>query len=69
VTTSLSLDLPAEVRALFGKLPFKPASPGPALARTMQVPVMASRRHAETAPIGDDSIEKAVAALPFAGAR
>jgi hypothetical protein len=88
VTASLSLDIPAEVRALFGKLPSKPASPGPALATTMKVPdklpskpaspgpalattmkvpTMSARHHAETAPIGDDSIAKAVAALPFVG--
>jgi hypothetical protein len=63
--TSLAVEVPAELRAQMGRLPFKPRAPGPELARTMQVPVHNPRR-GETAPIGDDSIEKAVAALPFA---
>ncbi|MFT3769067.1 MAG: hypothetical protein QM820_26805 [Minicystis sp.] len=66
-----ALELPPEVREQMGRLPFRPApqeqvAAGKGLARTMQVPVM-RRGHGETVPIGDDSIAKAVAALPFAG--
>jgi hypothetical protein len=68
--TAMALDLPAEVWREAGKLPFKPASPGqPAsgqdTAKTLQMPVM--RDLGDTVPVGDDSIMKAVAALPFAG--
>jgi hypothetical protein len=45
---------------------FKPRAPGPELARTMKS-LVTNRRKGETAPIGDDSIAKAVAALPFIG--
>jgi hypothetical protein len=66
----MALELPAEVREQLGRLPFKSAAEaqaaGKAAARTMQVPVM-RRGHGETVPIGDDSIAKAVAALPFVG--
>ena len=65
--TRLALPIPAEFREQFGRLPFKPPTPGPELARTMKVPVHDPRK-GETAPLGDDSIEKAVAALPFVGA-
>jgi hypothetical protein len=65
-TTSLMVEIPAEFRAQMGRLPFKPRAPGTELARTMQTPVLNPRR-GETAPLGDDSIAKAVAALPFAG--
>jgi hypothetical protein len=51
---------------MLGRLPFRPASPGQAAARTLQVPVM-NRGRGDTAPIRDDSMAKAVAALPFAG--
>jgi hypothetical protein len=45
--------------------PFKPRAPGPELARTMKTPVLNPKK-GETAPLGDDSIAKAVAAvLPF----
>jgi hypothetical protein len=49
-----------------GRLPFKPLAPGAELARTMQVPVP-NWQKGETTPLGDDSITKAVAALPFVG--
>ena len=65
-TTALVLEIPAEVREQMGRLPFKPRAPGTELTRTMQVPVL-NPRQGETAPLGDDSIAKAVAALPFAG--
>jgi hypothetical protein len=64
--TALALDVPAELREQMGRLPFRPGAPGTELARTMQVPVR-SRSQGETVPLGDDSIAKAVAALPFAG--
>ena len=70
VRTAMALELPPEVREQLGRLPFRPAAEvqaaGKVAARTLQVPVM-RRGHGETAPIGDDSIAKAVAALPFAG--
>ena len=65
-TTALALELPAEVREQMGRLPFKPRAPGTELTRTMKVPVL-NPRQGETVPLGDDSIAKAVAALPFAG--
>jgi hypothetical protein len=65
-TTALLLEIPAEFREQMGRLPFKPRAPGTELARTMQVPVL-NLRKGETVPLGDDSIAKAVAALPFAG--
>jgi hypothetical protein len=66
LTITAPLELPAEVRGLMAGLPFKPRPPGMELTRTMQVPVLNPRK-GETAPLGDDSITKAVAALPFAG--
>jgi hypothetical protein len=67
----MALELPAEVREQLGRLPFQSAAEaqvaGKAAARTLQVPVMMRRGHGETVPIGDDSIAKAVAALPFVG--
>ncbi len=64
--TAPALELPASVRAHFAGLPFQPPAPGrrPS-AKTLQAPVM-RRGHGETAPVGDDAIEKALAALPFA---
>jgi len=62
--TRVALPIPAELLAQLGRLPFKPPTPGNELARTMKVP-MHNPRKGETAPLGDDSIEKAVAALPF----
>ena len=59
-------EIPAEVREQMGRLPFKPPAPGTELTRTMQVPML-NPRQGETVPLGDDSIAKAVAALPFAG--
>jgi hypothetical protein len=65
-TTAVVLEIPAELREQMGRLPFKPRAPGTELARTMQVPTL-NPRQGETAPLGDDSIAKAVAVLPFAG--
>jgi hypothetical protein len=62
--TAPALELPAELRG--PRLPFKPRAPGPELARTMQVPVP-NWKKGETEPLGDDSVAKAVAALPFIG--
>lgn len=64
--TTLALELPAEFREQLRALPFMPRAPGPDFKLTMKVPVM-DRRKGETAPLGDDSIANAVAALPFAG--
>jgi hypothetical protein len=66
VTTSLSLDVPAEFREQMGRLPFKPREPGTEFTRTMKVPVHDPLK-GQTAPDGDNSLEKAVAAaaLPF----
>jgi hypothetical protein len=64
--TALALEIPAEIRELMARLPFMPRAPGMELTRTMQVPVLNPRK-GETLPLGDDSITKAVAALPFAG--
>ena len=65
------VDLPAAVWAVMGKLPFKPApaeapAPGRGTAKTMPVPVIPSSM-GETLPLGDDTLRKAVAAVPFAG--
>ncbi len=57
------LEVPAELREQMGGLPFKPRAPGTELARTMQVPVL-NLNQGKTAPLGDDSIAKAVAAQP-----
>jgi hypothetical protein len=59
-------DLPAAFWEKLGRLPFRPASSVPAVERTMPIPVM-GRGQGETAPIREDSIAKAVRALPFAG--
>ncbi len=67
--TATALDLPPDVWKERGKLPFKPPDQIPPVTRapkTLQVPVMRSGL-AETVPVGDDSILKAVAALPFLG--
>ncbi len=66
MTTTLVHEIPAELRERLGGLPFKPRPPGTELTRTKQVPVLNPRK-GETAAPGDDSITKAVAALPFAG--
>jgi hypothetical protein len=66
MTTTLVHEIPAEFRERLGGLPFKPRPPGTELTRTKQVPVLDPRK-GETAAPGDDSITKAVAALPFAG--
>jgi hypothetical protein len=65
-TSTAPLEFPAELRAPADALPFKPPVPGkPRAARTQQVPVMPAPGLGETAPLGDDSIAKALAALPF----
>lgn len=63
---AVALDLTAEVQEALRGLPFKAPEPGTEFGTTMQVPVMDPRK-GETAGLGDDSITKAVAALPFAG--
>ncbi|XYH94952.1 hypothetical protein ACMHYB_45165 [Sorangium sp. So ce1128] len=65
-STELAPDLPAEVWKMLGRLPFRPASLEQAAARTLQVPVM-TRNLGDTAPVADDAMAKAVAALPFVG--
>lgn len=63
-----------EVRAQRSALPFQSAPPGqiappapkPNVEKTMQVPVMRPPG-AETFPIGDNSIQEALAVLPFVG--
>ena len=59
-------EIPAELRERLGRLPFKPLPPGIELTQTKQVPVLNPWK-GETVGPGDDSITKAVAALPFAG--
>jgi hypothetical protein len=66
--TSVALDVPAEFREQMARWPFKPRAPGTELARTLQVPVL-NLNQGKTAPLGDDSIAKAVAALPFFGSK
>ena len=68
--TAEAVDLPAIVRAKLGKLPFKPAeeaaiAPAKSLAKTMQALVTPSL--GGTLPLGDNTVQKAVAAMPFAG--
>jgi hypothetical protein len=71
--TAEAVDLPAIVRAQMGKLPFKPAAEAEApagagkkgIAKTMQTPVMPGLKG--TLPLGSDAIQRAVAAVPFAG--
>jgi hypothetical protein len=65
-TTAPAVEIPAELRERMGRLPFKAPSPESALARTMKVPVH-NLLQGQTTPIGDDSIEKVVSALPFPG--
>ena len=60
------LDIPAEFREQMARWPFKPRAPGAELVWTMQSAVL-NLNQGKTAPLGDDSIAKAVAALPFAG--
>jgi DNA-directed RNA polymerase specialized sigma24 family protein len=67
--TAMALELPPEVRDKLGRLPFRPVKPGEpppghGVARTVQVPVY-GRAPGMTAPLGDDAIARAVAALPF----
>ncbi len=68
LTITMEFTVPAELLAQLGKLPFTPPTPGSELARTLQVPVLDLMK-GQTAPLGDDSIQKAVAALPFIGER
>jgi hypothetical protein len=49
-----------------GRLPFKAPSPESAFARTVKVPVL-NPLQGQTTPVGDDSIEKVVSALPYPG--
>ena len=70
-STKEQVDMPAAVWAALGKLPFKPAppespAPGQGTVKTMPVPVVSSSL-GETLPLGDDTLKKAVAAVPFAG--
>ncbi len=66
--TALALEIPPEVRAQLGRLPFRAPLPADAeKVRTLQTPVMRRPGYGETAPVGDDAIEKARTALPFAG--
>ncbi|HZF49161.1 MAG TPA: hypothetical protein VE093_10960 [Polyangiaceae bacterium] len=60
------LDIPAEFREQMARWPFKPRAPGAELVWTMQSAVL-NLNQGKTAPLGDDSIAKAVAALPFIG--
>jgi len=71
--TGDAVDLPAAVREAMGKLPFRAAAagPGPAalgreLAKTKPMAVMRSHL-GETLPLDDAALQKAVAAVPFAG--
>jgi hypothetical protein len=65
--TGLALDLPREAWEARGALPFREASPAaPKAAKTMQVPVMRTTL-GDTTPIGDDTLARAVAAVPFLG--
>ena len=66
MTTTLVHEIPPELRERLGMFPFKPRPPGTELTQTKQVPVLNPRK-GETVGPGDDSITKAVAALPFAG--
>ena len=68
--TAEAIELPAAVREAMGRLPFlapsqAPATPATGIARTLQVRAMPSV--GETLPLGNDAIQKAVAAVPFAG--
>lgn len=65
-STAPTLNLPAEVWEQMGRLPFKARAPEAegGIDRTMEVPVL-NWRKGKTAPVGDDSIEKEMALLPF----
>jgi hypothetical protein len=65
--TRVQPPIPAELLEQLARLPFKPPTPGNEFARTMKTPVLDPRK-GETAPLGDDSIPKPFAALPFVGA-
>jgi hypothetical protein len=72
------LELPPAIRAQMGRLPIKPAPPAPPApasppapeerldTTTMVVPVMRPIG-AETSPLGDSSVQRAMAVLPFVG--
>jgi hypothetical protein len=78
--TEQVLELPPAIRAQMGCLPFKPALPAAASppapevqldtitmeTTTMEVPVMRPIE-AETFPLGDTSVQGAIAVLPFVG--
>lgn len=63
-TITTVVEVPAELREQMGRLPFLQRAPGPELARTMQAAVPYWQK-GKTAPLGDDAIPKADAALPF----
>jgi hypothetical protein len=69
------METPAVPPAPAAALPFtkeavpvaRDAPPRPRAPKTLEVPVIRDPRLAETAPLGDDSILKAIAAVPFLG--
>ena len=68
--TAEAFELPAALRAAMGALPFQPRpeaapAPGRAAAKTLRVPVATGL--GGTLPLGDDTLQRAVAAVPFAG--
>jgi hypothetical protein len=63
-TTGPMPNLPAEVWEQRGRLPFRARAPEAEIDRTREVPAL-NWRKGKTAPVGDDSIEKEVALLPF----
>jgi hypothetical protein len=66
-TAAMSEDA-AIIAAVANALPFGPASPDrPRAPPTVKLPVWRDSTHRETLPIGDESISKAIAALPFLG--
>jgi hypothetical protein len=65
--TGMALELPPEVWKARGELPFRPPSPNaPRTAKTQPVPVMRPSL-SDTRPLGDTTMERTVAMLPFAG--
>lgn len=71
--TEPALELPPEIREQMGRLPFLPATSAKApppepevpVESTMEVPVM--RVSVETFPLGDTSLQRAMALMPFLG--
>lgn len=75
--TGAAVDLPAATREAMGRMPFRPAPPGPpapgqgvhGIARTQPVAVAPSTL-GETMPLGGTALQAAVAAaLPFIGSK